>query len=600
MFNYTSVYYIKSMTSTVQSNRRDWETMATLDPLWAILTHKDKRFDKWEKEEFFKTGLTEISDVMTCVNKKCYLRNNQQNEVLDFGCGVGRISRALSSHFKRVTGIDISKTMIKNAHKLNRDISNCSFIAYDGSLPFGFKKAQFDFIYSNITLQHLSSKRMVLDTLSEFSRIIKPGGIVWFQLPSCLSVLGRFHIKSKLYHILKPLGFSDTFLYKTVGLYAFTMLSVPQEEIVKHLEACGFQLLELRNRHSTKTAYIAERLPSDKISIRVVMPVIRGGGGFEVYHERLREALTPLGIEVSIRYFPEFFWLLPSLINLFYRPREHYDIVHTIPDYGYIFRNWGRKYVLTNHHLVFDKTNIRYSSLVQKLYYRFLLKRRIEKSLKGTNQIISVSNYSKSALQTMFHKSSKVIHNGIDVHFYKPSKIMRHDGKKRILFVGNLIKRKGIDIIPKIIERLGAKYELYYTQGLRTNNRIQCKNCYPLGKLTEMELIHEYNKCDMLLHPSRLEGFGYSAAEAMACGKPVIAANSSSLPELIIHGKGGALCKTDDINDFVENIRMIGRNRQLRNNMGVYNRKRIMQLFSLSTMGKQYAELYANLLNSQS
>jgi len=587
------------MNRSTNNNRIDWEIMAKLDPLWAIMTDKNKQFGKWKNEEFYKTGFEEVARVIRHLNKHRYLPHNRRNEALDFGCGVGRLSRPLSDHFKHVAGIDISKTMITTAHKLNRDLNNCSFHVYNGNLPLDFKRNQFDFIYSNITLQHLPSKAIVFDTLSEFSRITKPAGIVWFQLPSRLPFLGRLHVKNRLYHILKTFGFTDRFLYKTLKLYAFSMLYISKKELVAHLETKGFKILEVIGEDNGNTHYIAKRLQT-VTSLKIIMPVIRGGGGFEVYHERLRQALVPFGINVSIVYLPELFWICPSLINIFYKPQERYDIVHTIPDYGYVFRQWGRKYVLTNHHLVFDKANMQYTTLLQKLYYRFLLKGRIEKSLTNTDQIISVSNYSKSALQTMFHKPSKVIHNGIDVHAYKPIKVVRHDDKKRILFVGNLIKRKGIDIIPEIIERLGSEYQLYYTQGLRTNKRIPSNNCYSLGKLTEKELIYEYNKCDMLLHPSRLEGFGYSVAEAMSCGKPVVAANSSSLPELIVHGKGGALCKLNDVNDFIAHIRKIGENRHVRNNMGIYNRKRLIKLFDLSKMGKQYAELYANLFHSQS
>ncbi|QKQ28197.1 glycosyltransferase [Candidatus Reidiella endopervernicosa] len=42
------------------------------------------------------------------------------------------------------------------------------------------------------------------------------------------------------------------------------------------------------------------------------------------------------------------------------------------------------------------------------------------------------------------------------------------------------------------------------------------------------------SKCDALLFPSRLEGFGYAPAEAMSCGKPVITSNISSLRKLLL------------------------------------------------------------------
>jgi glycosyltransferase involved in cell wall biosynthesis len=84
-----------------------------------------------------------------------------------------------------------------------------------------------------------------------------------------------------------------------------------------------------------------------------------------------------------------------------------------------------------------------------------------------------------------------------------------------------------------------------------------------LGRLSEKELIDEYQKCDALLFPSRFEGFGYVALEAMSCGKPVVATDSSSIPEVVENGVSGLLCPIDDIEAFVNACSQLEENKEL-------------------------------------
>jgi ubiquinone/menaquinone biosynthesis C-methylase UbiE len=55
----------------------------------------------------------------------------QRESALDFGCGVGRLTRALSRYFNQSYGIDISASMIKKAQELNQSYPNCQFIFND-------------------------------------------------------------------------------------------------------------------------------------------------------------------------------------------------------------------------------------------------------------------------------------------------------------------------------------------------------------------------------------------------------------------------------------------------------------------------------------
>ena len=87
-------------TSRVAAPQREWEDLAHLDPLWAILTIKDKQFGKWDREEFFNSGQAEIDTLM----QSCGFDRGNNGKALDFGCGVGRLSRALRFYFKKFMG----------------------------------------------------------------------------------------------------------------------------------------------------------------------------------------------------------------------------------------------------------------------------------------------------------------------------------------------------------------------------------------------------------------------------------------------------------------------------------------------------------------
>jgi glycosyltransferase involved in cell wall biosynthesis len=117
-----------------------------------------------------------------------------------------------------------------------------------------------------------------------------------------------------------------------------------------------------------------------------------------------------------------------------------------------------------------------------------------------------------------------------------------------------------------------------------------------MGRLDLPRLVTAYNRSDIFLSASRLEGFGLSVAEAMACAKPVIATNGSSLPELVVDGKGGFLCRMDDVHDFSDRIRNLAADENLRRTMGTFNRTTAVEKFALGRMAGEYRDLYRSLL----
>ena len=103
--------------AVLNRHRRDWEELAAVDPLWAILAAPERRWGRWPLEEFFATGEEEIAQVLDVASGLGY--PTQHERALDFGCGVGRLTRALSGRFREAVGIDISEEMIRLARELS-------------------------------------------------------------------------------------------------------------------------------------------------------------------------------------------------------------------------------------------------------------------------------------------------------------------------------------------------------------------------------------------------------------------------------------------------------------------------------------------------
>lgn len=164
---------------SIKDTQRKWDALATKDPLWSVLTWDEKRDGKWDEREFYATGEREVEELIR--EAKDLGVNPQFSTALDFGCGVGRLTRALSKHIDVVYGVDISQEMLRVAAQTKP--ANVEYFLNDTDHLRVFKNDFFDVIISMITLQHIEMK-YTKQYIAEFLRVLKPGGVVIFQLPS--------------------------------------------------------------------------------------------------------------------------------------------------------------------------------------------------------------------------------------------------------------------------------------------------------------------------------------------------------------------------------------------------------------------------------
>jgi ubiquinone/menaquinone biosynthesis C-methylase UbiE len=244
----------------LQQNQREWEDLAEIDPMWAILSNPGKRGGGWQDEEFNESGRAEIARVMQ--QAAALGLPDKRDAALDFGCGVGRLTRPLARHFGRCVGVDISERMITTARAHSTHIANLEFMVNVSQKLSAIADDSIDFIYSRIVLQHVSSRAAIRSYLAEFARVLAPGGLLIFQLPSHIPVRHRLQPRPRLYSLLRRLGVSGTFLYHRLRLQPIRMRWMAQAAVETHLSSQGLTVMRSETEHINtidSTTYYATR-----------------------------------------------------------------------------------------------------------------------------------------------------------------------------------------------------------------------------------------------------------------------------------------------------------------------------------------------------
>ena len=204
------------------AKRSAWEEWGQVDPLWAIVTEGGKEFGNWDLIDFFASGKASIDSLWSTAASNGVPTNHRIG--LDFGCGVGRLTRPLGEHLDRVVGLDISPTMIELANEYNRRQSNLIFQVHQEDTLAAFPDGHFDAVCSLLVLQHLQSHEAIGNYIREFVRVLAPGGLLMMQLPESVPEVttnpgfkARLRLRTRIAGTLHSLGVSPDLLYRALG-----------------------------------------------------------------------------------------------------------------------------------------------------------------------------------------------------------------------------------------------------------------------------------------------------------------------------------------------------------------------------------------------
>ena len=236
---------------TLKDVQKTYEDYGKEDPLYAVLSRKDAKDNKWDVNEFFASGREEIAEAMGHLSKLGV--NVNKGRAMDFGCGVGRLTQALCEEFNGVVGVDISYSMIESAEKHNKFGDRCEYRVNTTDDLGQLDDASFDFVYSNISLQH-SPPEASSRYIAEFFRILRPGGVALFQVPS-----GPRHdpgsLGAKIYSIKR--GPLRRFWKRIRGMPPVEIHYVNQSLVEDIIEASGARLIDATQQGSVRGSRVS-------------------------------------------------------------------------------------------------------------------------------------------------------------------------------------------------------------------------------------------------------------------------------------------------------------------------------------------------------
>jgi glycosyltransferase involved in cell wall biosynthesis len=177
---------------------------------------------------------------------------------------------------------------------------------------------------------------------------------------------------------------------------------------------------------------------------------------------------------------------------------------------------------------------------------------------------------------------------------------MQQHGREHLnlLFVGRLDAQKGFDLLLSALGAVNRNDIILHVVGdafldKRSNRKLVPTNVVFHGWKPRHEVSLMYREADALVVPSRWEGFGLVAAEALRAGCPVVAAKVGGLPELVVEKQTGYLFRPDSVADLTRALQQLRREDLL--GLRPQARSHYLAHFQASRMNQQLCTLYDSL-----
>ena len=256
----------------------------------------------------------------------------------------------------------------------------------------------------------------------------------------------------------------------------------------------------------------------------------------------------------------EFLYLTPCLFayTFFFLLKNHrrIDVIHAQGlNAAFITRFLAR---------VFKKRSVMSTCAVYNLQGRSLFSKIVKWTLSPFNKILPLANFSKRELINTGLPENKMetYHLWVDQEIYKPQDkkkckdIIGLSGKFIVLFVGRLIKIKGVEVLIEAAKQINKKINIVFIgdNGPLVNvvkeAAAHFENIILVEGIHGHQLIPYYQAADILIVPSQYEeAFGKVIIEALSCGTPVIGADKGAIPDIITPSVGCV------INPTAENVK---------------------------------------------
>lgn len=155
---------------SLEAYRAFWDRSAEVDSIRAIADGQDE-------ETFEVSGRGDAEEIAALLPPG--------GSALEIGCGTGRVLQHLAGRCESLHGIDISKGMVEQGRKRLAHLPNVTLVLGNGYDLEPFADESFDLVYSLLAFQHMP-KTTAYNYLVESGRVLRPGGVLRFQVPNIL------------------------------------------------------------------------------------------------------------------------------------------------------------------------------------------------------------------------------------------------------------------------------------------------------------------------------------------------------------------------------------------------------------------------------
>jgi len=308
--------------------------------------------------------------------------------------------------------------------------------------------------------------------------------------------------------------------------------------------------------------------------------------------------------------------------------QRRFDIVHDNQGLGYgllLMQRLEIPVIATIHHpLPIDRqadleqaTGFVQRRRIRRFYSFIRMQAFVARRL---DRIITVSQTSAKDARRLFKVAAdriRVVYNGIDAEIYDGDKEAGQDRDGLIMVANTDDRKKGVLYLLQALQMLkndGAKLTIVddaarhssYAEdvgplpsyGSKLVRKLNLDgNVRFTGRLTREELVQHYCAARIAVVPSLYEGFGLPAAEAMACGTPVIATTGGALPEVV--GDAGILVPPANADALADAIGQLLNDQKAQQQMSEAGKKRVREQFNWEQAARKTLDVYREVLTAR-
>ncbi|MBU0801760.1 MAG: glycosyltransferase family 4 protein [Alphaproteobacteria bacterium] len=304
------------------------------------------------------------------------------------------------------------------------------------------------------------------------------------------------------------------------------------------------------------------------------------------------------------------------LQRYFKKHKPQYDIVHDNQSlcYGLLdLQKRGVNVIATVHHPITHDRDLALAGaattgqrwLINRWYSFLAMQQKVVQQL---NHVITVSQQSQRDIVAAFNRTAEniqVIPNGVDASIFKPFDTITRTPFQLITTASSDQPLKGLSVLLRALANLRREFpalQLIVIGKLKENGEtekeLQALNLQDAVQfksgISNQQLVAEYAQASIAIVPSLYEGFGLPAAEAMACGVPLICSDGGALPEVV--GNAARLVRAGNVDDLQAALRELLIHDESRILLGEQGRAHILQQLSWYCVAKKMEHFYYQTL----